>query len=76
MRNTPTCFIVFDARKTYGPFTVQEALVKIDSFRRNESSELDPALVRVWNLGWREPQPLGLAKAFLRADLSKSKYAS
>ena len=75
MRNTPTCFIVFDASKTYGPFTVQEAVVKIDSFSRKESSELDPALVSVWNLGWRGPQPLDQAKSFLLADLGKSKYA-
>ena len=76
MRNTPTCFIVFDASKTYGPYTVQEALVQIDSFRRNESSELDPALVSVWNLGWRRPQSLEQAKPCLLADLRKSKYAS
>jgi hypothetical protein len=74
MLNTPTCFIVFDARKTYGPYTVQEALVKIDSFSRMESSGLDPAFVSVWNLGWRKPQPLELAKSFLLADLGKSKY--
>lgn len=75
MRNTPTCFIVFDTSKTYGPFTVQEALVKIDSLSRDASSELDPALVSVWNIGWRSSQPLEQAKSFLLADLGKSKYA-
>ena len=75
MRNTPTCFIVFDASKTYGPFTVQEALVKIDSFSRKDFPEIDPALVSVWNLGWRGSQSLEHAKPFLLADLGKSKYA-
>ena len=76
MRNTPTCFIVFDASKTYGPYTVQEALVKIDSLSRKDSSELDPALVSVWNLGWRRSQSLEQARFCLLADLRKSKYAS
>jgi hypothetical protein len=76
MRNTPTCFITFDTVKTYGPYTVRDALMKIDSFSQTDSPQLDSSLLRVWNLGWRKPQPLDLAKPYLLQDLRKSKFAS
>jgi hypothetical protein len=74
MKNVPTCFICYDADKTYGPYTIKEALAKIDAFARGHEG-MAPELVQVWNLSWRSSQPLHAAKPFLLADLRKSKYS-
>ena len=74
MKNVPTCFICYDTVKTYGPYTIKDALAKIDAFAR-ESDAVAPELVQVWNLGWRSAQPLHVAKPFLLADLRKAKYS-
>lgn len=76
MRNVPTCFICYDTIKTYGPYTIKEALAKIDTFTQKDAVALAPELVQVWNLGWRRPQPLLVAKPFLLADLRKAKYSA
>jgi hypothetical protein len=75
MRDTPTCFITLNVNKTYGPYTVRDALTKVDVFLEHDDVLSAPELVQVWNLGWRQPQPLGFAKPFLLAELRKAKYA-
>lgn len=75
MRDTPTCFIIFNVNQTYGPFTVRDALTKVDAFQRHDDVLVAPELVQVWNLGWRRSQPLGFARPFLLAELRKPKYA-
>lgn len=75
MRDTPTCFIIFNVKKTYGPYTVQDALTKVDAFLNHDDAQSAPELVQVWNLGWRQSQPLGFAKPLLLAELRKAKYS-
>ncbi len=74
MRNVPTCFICYDTVKTYGPYTINEALAKVDAFARSPDL-VAPERVQVWNLSWRSAKPLQVAKPFLLADLRKAKYA-
>ncbi len=78
MRHVPTCFITYDRVKSHGPYTIKVMLEEIGRFgpREFEFGAIDQETVQVWNLGWRKPQPLELAKFFLLADLRKSKYAS
>ena len=75
MCDAPTCFISFNLTKTYGPFTVHEALKMVDAFLQQDNVSSAPESVRVWNLGWRRSRPIDAARPYLVADLRKAKYS-
>jgi hypothetical protein len=74
MRRTPTCFFCFEGATSVGPFTVDEALRRIEKFEAMQDSALDPDSVWVWNLGWRSALPLAAARLRLCTDLGKPRY--